>query len=54
MLAAILGGAAGPWLAGLLHDLTGSYAAAFCLSIMLSTISAIAVWRGRPRPAAGG
>jgi MFS family permease len=54
MLAAILGGAAGPWLAGLLHDLTGSYAAAFWLSIALSTISAIAVWRGRPRPAASG
>jgi len=46
MLAAILGGAAGPWIAGVSHDLTGSYSTAFWLSIMSSALSAIAVWRG--------
>src|SRR5712671_2774468 len=33
MLAAIFGGAAGPWLAGVSHDLTGNYSIAFWLSI---------------------
>jgi MFS family permease len=46
MLAAILGGAAGPWVAGFSHDLTGSYAAAFWIAIGCSTVSAAAVWRG--------
>ena len=50
MLAAIFGGAAGPWLAGVSHDLPGSYSIAFWLSIASSAVSAIAVWRGVPRP----
>jgi MFS family permease len=49
MLAAILGGAAGPWLAGTLHDLTGSYSLAFWLSIACSAFSAISIWRAAPR-----
>jgi len=49
MLAAILGGAAGPWLAGTLHDLTGSYSPAFWLSIGYSAFSAISIWRAAPR-----
>jgi MFS family permease len=53
MFAAILGGAAGPWVGGVSHDLTGSYAAVFWLSIGLSALSAIAIWRGKPRPNAG-
>jgi MFS family permease len=50
MLAAIFGGAAGPWVAGAAHDFTGSYSTAFWLSIACSAVSAIAVWRGVPRP----
>jgi MFS family permease len=50
MVAAILGGAAGPWLAGASHDWIGSYALAFWLSIGCSALSAIAIWRGIPRP----
>jgi MFS family permease len=50
MLAAIFGGAAGPWVAGVSHDLTGDYSTAFWLSIACSAVSAIAVWRGVPRP----
>jgi MFS family permease len=50
MLAAILGGAAGPWVAGASHDLTGSYSPAFWLSIGCSAVSAMAIWRGLPHP----
>jgi MFS family permease len=49
MLSAIAGGAAGPWVAGLLHDLNGSYAAAFWTAIACSTVSAAAIWLGAPR-----
>lgn len=47
VMAAIAGGAAGPWLAGVLHDLTGSYAAAFTMAIGCSLFSALAIWPGR-------
>ncbi|HXZ01095.1 MAG TPA: MFS transporter [Stellaceae bacterium] len=49
MLIAIFGGAVGPWLAGLLHDATGSYAPAFSIAILCSLLSALAVWRAAPR-----
>jgi MFS family permease len=49
MVAAILGGAAGPWLAGSLHDHFGNYAPAFWISIVLSLVSATAIWRAAPR-----
>jgi len=54
MLAAILGGAAGPWVAGVSHDFIGSYAPALWLSAACSVFSAVAIWcsaphRGRSR-----
>jgi MFS family permease len=49
MLAAIAGGAAGPWVAGALHDATGSYTAAFWIAIGCSVLSAIAIWIAAPR-----
>ena len=49
MVAAILGGAIGPWLTGVLCDHFGSYLPAFSLSIGLSLISAIAIWLAAPR-----
>jgi MFS family permease len=49
MVAAIIGGAAGPWVAGASHDWTGSYSFAFWLSIGCSALSAIAIWRGRTK-----
>jgi MFS family permease len=48
MLSAILGGATGPWVAGVLHDLTGSYAPAFWICIGLNVVSAVAIFRAAP------
>jgi MFS family permease len=48
MLSAVLGGAAGPWVAGALHDATGSYAAAFWICIALCSFSAGAIWLAAP------
>jgi MFS family permease len=49
MLAAITGGAMGPWLTGLLHDATGSYTPAFLIAICCSALSALAIWFAAPR-----
>ena len=48
MLAAIGGGAAGPWVMGAIYDSSGSYAPAFWLSIAICGVSAIAIWRASP------
>jgi len=48
MLSAIFGGAAGPWVAGVLHDLTGSYTPAFWVSAGLNIMSAAAIFRAAP------
>lgn len=48
-VAMVGGGAAGPWVTGLLHDAQGSYRTAFILSIVLCAISAAAVWLAAPR-----
>ena len=48
-VALIGGGAAGPWIAGVIHDATGSYSPAFVLAILLCSISAAAVWIAAPR-----
>jgi cyanate permease len=49
MLAAISGGAAGPWVAGALYDLTGTYTLAFSIAIAGSLLSALAIWLAAPR-----
>ena len=49
MLAAIAGGAAGPWLTGVLHDTQGSYTAAWWIAIACSTVSGAAIWFAAPR-----
>jgi MFS family permease len=48
MLAALAGGAAGPWVTGFLYDLTGSYTIAFAIAIGVSALSAIAIWLASP------
>jgi MFS family permease len=49
MVASIAGGAAGPWLAGAIHDATGSYKLAFVLIIAACVVSAAAIWMAAPR-----
>ncbi|HET7874459.1 MAG TPA: MFS transporter, partial [Methylomirabilota bacterium] len=49
MLAAIAGGAAGPWVTGALYDATGSYALAFWIAIGCCVLSALTIWLAAPR-----
>ncbi|HEY7548937.1 MAG TPA: MFS transporter [Hyphomicrobiaceae bacterium] len=48
-IALIGGGAAGPWIAGILHDASGSYRLAFLLIIGCCMASAVAIWIAAPR-----
>ena len=48
MLAALAGGAAGPWATGLLHDVTGDYTIAFGIGIAMSVLSALAIVMASP------
>jgi MFS family permease len=48
MVAALAGGAAGPWVTGVLHDLSGSYTIAFAIGIGVSGLSALAIWQASP------
>ncbi len=45
----IAGGAAGPFVAGVVHDLTGSYRLAFLIAIALCLVSIVAIWLAAPR-----
>jgi MFS family permease len=47
-LASIVGGAAGPWIAGVVYDRTGTYAPAFWIAIGACVASAIAMWLAAP------
>lgn len=49
MVAGLAGGAAGPWLTGLLDDLTGRYTEGFALGVVVAAVSALAIWRAGPR-----
>jgi MFS family permease len=48
-VAAVCGGAAGPWVSGVVHDITGSYGPAFLLAMGCSIVSAVAIWIAAPR-----
>ncbi|MBN8897253.1 MAG: MFS transporter [Rhodospirillales bacterium] len=48
-VALIGGGAAGPWVAGTIRDVTGSYRPAFLLAFVLCGVSAAAIWLAAPR-----
>ncbi|MGY8661623.1 MFS transporter [Bradyrhizobium sp. UFLA05-109] len=49
MLAALAGGAAGPWATGLLYDLAGDYTLAFAIAMVVSGLSALSIWQAAPR-----
>jgi MFS family permease len=46
-----LGGAFGPWLAGRIFDVTGSYQVAFMTAVVTATLSAAGLWIVAPRRA---
>jgi len=48
MVALLAGGAMGPYATGLLHDIEGTYTAAFTVALVLSIVGAIAVWFASP------
>jgi MFS family permease len=48
MLASLAGGAAGPWLTGVLHDITGTYTIAFVIGIGVSIVGAATIWLASP------
>ncbi len=48
-VASVCGGAAGPWVSGVVHDITGSYGPAFVLAMGCSIVSAVAIWIAAPR-----
>lgn len=49
MLAALAGGAAGPWVTGFLYDRAGDYTLAFGIAVIVSALSALSIWRAAPR-----
>jgi len=48
-LASVGGSAVGPWVAGAIHDGTGSYAAAFWMASGCAALSSVAIWLAAPR-----
>jgi MFS family permease len=49
MLGAIAGGAVGPWATGALFDAYGNYTLAFWIGVLVSCVSALAIWQASPR-----
>ena len=48
MVAAILGGAAGPWITGVIYDATGAYSIAFWIAAGCNLVSIMAIWLAAP------
>ena len=48
-IAVMAGGAAGPWMTGVIYDVTGSYRTAFWLAMVCCFISIVAIWLAAPR-----
>ena len=48
-IALIGGGAVGPWAAGIIHDVAGTYRPAFLLAILCCFVSMAVIWLASPR-----
>jgi MFS family permease len=48
-VAGLSGGAAGPWITGIIYDQTNSYAAAFWIGLVICALSILAIWMAGPR-----
>ena len=48
MLAGLAGGAAGPWLTGVLHDWYGTYTVAFAVGLGISLLGSLTIWLASP------
>jgi sugar phosphate permease len=48
MLMGLIGGAAGPFVTGLIYDLTSSYTGGFAIGVAVSGLSALSIWRAAP------
>jgi MFS family permease len=48
-IALIGGGAAGPWVAGAIHDANATYRPAFQLAVLCCAVSLVAIWIAAPR-----
>jgi MFS family permease len=48
MVSLLAGGAIGPWITGVLHDIEGTYTAAFVLALGFSALCAVAIWFASP------
>jgi MFS family permease len=48
-VSALAGGAAGPWVTGVIHDQTGSYMLSFWLGLVICALSIFAIWMAGPR-----
>jgi MFS family permease len=49
MLGAVIGGAVGPWVTGVIYDRTGSYDIGFWIALVISIVSAVAIFFAAPR-----
>lgn len=49
ILAGAIGAAIGPWLAGYLHDVTGSYVIPFSLVLCAIVLAAVLMWMAKPQ-----
>ena len=48
-IALVVGGAIGPWAAGVIYDRTGSYNLGFIIAIACCVVSSLAIWLAAPR-----
>lgn len=47
-MAVVGGAAAGPWVSGVIYDVSGSYRGAFALALCLCAVSVMCIWRAAP------